>query len=77
VQTVSQPRKNPSPAPTSTPFENTDVLPKLLECWKIEMLKRLSEVIVYRLKERHESSSVVTKIANLGYQHKAYVADSL
>jgi hypothetical protein len=31
------------------------------------MLKRLSEVIVYRLKERRESSSVVIKIANLGY----------
>jgi hypothetical protein len=40
------------------------------------MLKRLSEVIVHGPKERRESSSVVTKIANLGYK-EADLAKSL
>jgi hypothetical protein len=50
---------------------------KLPDCWKIEMLKRLSEVVVQGPKGSRESLSIVTKIANLGYQHKAYVANSL
>ena len=40
------------------------------------MSKRLSEVIVYRLKERHKSSFVITKIADLGYK-EADLAKSL
>jgi NAD+-dependent protein deacetylase SIR2 len=68
VQTASQYRRNPSPAPTSTPSESSDVLPKLPDCWKMEMSKRLSEVVVRGPKESRESSSVVTKIADLGYK---------
>jgi NAD-dependent histone deacetylase SIR2 len=76
VETVSQNRKNPSPAPTIKPSESPNVLPKLPDCWQVEMSKRLSEVVVRGPKESRESSSVVTKIANLGYR-EVYLAKSL
>jgi NAD+-dependent protein deacetylase SIR2 len=76
VKTVSRCRKTLSPAPTSIPSKSSGVMPKLPDCWKMEMSKRLSEVVVRGPKESRESLSVVTKIADLGYQEE-HLAKSL
>ena len=53
------------PVPSAALPKSADVLPKLLDCWRIEMSKRLSEVVVG--KKNGESSTIVTKI-ELGYR---------
>ena len=67
----------PSPVLRAAPPKSPDVLPKLSDCWRIDMSKRLSEVVVEAVvreteKTRTEkvrvSSTVVTKILKLGYQ---------
>jgi hypothetical protein len=56
--------------------KSPDILPKLLDYWRVEILKRLSEVIVevivYKTKkneteEVYASSSIITKILELRY----------
>lgn len=69
----------PLPVPSATPLKSPDILPKLLDCWKIETSKRLSEVVVETVVRKTEggrtekvraSSTVVTKIHQLGYRAK-------
>ncbi|KAH7363946.1 DHS-like NAD/FAD-binding domain-containing protein [Rhexocercosporidium sp. MPI-PUGE-AT-0058] len=60
--------------------KNSDVMPKLLDCWKIDMSKRLSEVVV-PLQDGENgtartSSTIVTKIINLGYK-ATFLGESL
>ena len=62
----------PLPVPRGPPPKSPDVLPKLLDCWKIEMSKRLSEVVVEVIDcttRVRKSSTVVTEI-NLNYRAK-------
>lgn len=68
---------NTSPVPNGAPSKALGVLPKLIDCWRIEVSKRLSEVIVEvvvrkteknRTESVRESSTVVTKIIKLGYR---------
>jgi NAD-dependent SIR2 family protein deacetylase len=69
----------PSLVPSAAPPKSPDILPKLPDCWRVEMSERLSEVVVevvVRKTEKngtekvHASSSVVTKILELGYRAK-------
>ncbi|TVY18846.1 NAD-dependent protein deacetylase [Lachnellula arida] len=60
-----------------TPSQSPGILPKLLDCWRIEISKRLSEVVIKvvirktgknQTEKVRESSTVVTKIIKLGYR---------
>ena len=61
--------------------KNQDVLPELLDCWKVDMSKRLSEVVVpcdgsTGNETSRTGSTAITKIANLGYE-ATYLGQSL
>lgn len=67
----------PVPVPRVAPPKVPDILPGLLDCWRIDMSKRLSKVVVEvvvreteenRTEKVRVSSTVVTNIIKLGYR---------
>lgn len=63
--------------PSAALPKSPDILPKLPDYWRVEILKRLSEVVIRVIIRKTKkngtekvcvSSSVVTKISKLGYE---------